>query len=501
MADLLYFLANAADFRDVLLFSLVLRAQRVRVLLCVGELFLEMFETLHARLVLFELQRRFFDFELHDAPVRRVELGRKRVDVGAYHRAGFVDKVDGLVWQKPVRDVAVREHRRRDERAVLDAHAVVDLEAFLEAAQNRDGVLDARRLYEHRLETPLERRVFLYILAVLFERRRADAVQLAAREQRLQHVARVERAVGLSGSDYRVQLVYEEDDASVALLDFVEHCFEPFLELAAELRACDERAHVEREDDAVLEVLRHVAAHDSHRKPFGYSRLADARLAYQHGVVLRLAAQYAYRAANLLVASDDRVELVLARGLHEVAPVFFKRVVGVLGVVARHALVAAHFGKRLEEIVRRNSEGLEYLTERAALRLVQYREEDVLDRYVLVLEAVRLVLGAHQNLRKTLRDVDFAAFLTRAGNLRLTVQLVLYRSRYVAHGDVHFFEKPRNEPVLLLYKSESYVFGVDLLVSVADGEVLRVVKSFLRLLRKFIHIHMDPSLQVVFNQY
>ena len=44
MADLLYFLAHIADFRDVLLFSLVLRAQSVRVLLCVGELLLEMFE-------------------------------------------------------------------------------------------------------------------------------------------------------------------------------------------------------------------------------------------------------------------------------------------------------------------------------------------------------------------------------------------------------------------------------------------------------------------------
>ena len=91
MADLLNFFAYIADFRNVLLFSFVLRAQRICVLFGVGELFLEMFKPFHARLVLFELQRRFFNFELHDAPVRRVELGRQRVYVRAYHRAGFVD--------------------------------------------------------------------------------------------------------------------------------------------------------------------------------------------------------------------------------------------------------------------------------------------------------------------------------------------------------------------------------------------------------------------------
>jgi hypothetical protein len=105
-------------------------------------------------------------------------------------RRGLVDQVDGLVGQEAVGDVAVRERGGRDERRVLDADAVVDLVALLEAAQDRDRVLDVGSPDEHRLEAALERGVLLDVLAVLVERGRADAAQLAARERRLEHVGR-----------------------------------------------------------------------------------------------------------------------------------------------------------------------------------------------------------------------------------------------------------------------------------------------------------------------
>ncbi len=74
-------------------------------------------------------------------------------------------------------------------------------------------VLDARLVHQHLLEAPLERGVLLDVLAVLVERGRADAVQLAARERGLEHVAGVHRALGLAGADHGVQLVDEDDGA------------------------------------------------------------------------------------------------------------------------------------------------------------------------------------------------------------------------------------------------------------------------------------------------
>jgi hypothetical protein len=96
-----------------------------------------------------------------------------------------------------------------------------------------------------------------------------------------------------------------------SLLDLVEHGLEPLLELAAVLRAGDERAHVEREHRLVLEPLGHVAAHDALGEALDDGGLADAGLADQHRVVLGLARQDADDAADLVVAADDRVELAV----------------------------------------------------------------------------------------------------------------------------------------------------------------------------------------------
>ena len=91
--------------------------------------------------------------------------------------------------------------------------------------------VDRRRLDHHGLEPPLQRAVLLDVLPVLVQGRRADALQLAARQRGLQHVGRVDRAFGRAGAHQGVQLVDEQDDVLV-LGDLVHHRLEPLLELA-----------------------------------------------------------------------------------------------------------------------------------------------------------------------------------------------------------------------------------------------------------------------------
>ncbi len=192
------------------------------------------------------------------------------------------------------------------------------------------------------------------MLAVLVERRRADAVQLAAREHRLQQVGGVHGALGGAGADDGVQLVDEQDDLPVGVGDLLEDRLQPLLELAAVLRAGDERAHVERHDSLVAQAVGHVAAHDALRQALDDGGLADARLADQHRVVLRAAAEHLDDAADLLVAADDRVELALAGGLGQVAAVLLQRLVGRLGVLVRHAMAPSDLGERLQDGCRRH---------------------------------------------------------------------------------------------------------------------------------------------------
>jgi hypothetical protein len=82
-----------------------------------------------------------------------------------------------------------------------------------------------------------------------------------------------------------VELVDEQDDVA-PLLDLLHHLLEALLELAAVLRARDERSEVERVDLLPLQELRHLACGDPLCEPFDDGRLADARLADQNRVVL-----------------------------------------------------------------------------------------------------------------------------------------------------------------------------------------------------------------------
>ena len=147
-----------------------------------------------------------------------------------------------------------------------------------------------RRRDLDRLEAPLQRAVLLDVLAVLGRGGGADALDLAARQRRLQDVGGVEAALGRAGAHQGVQLVDEDDDV-VALGQLAHDRLQPLLELAAVLGAGHDQRDVERQDALVGQVHGHVALHDLVGQPLDQRRLADARLADQHGVVAGAAAQ------------------------------------------------------------------------------------------------------------------------------------------------------------------------------------------------------------------
>ena len=296
----------------------------------------------------------------------------------------------------------------------MNLHAVEDFVAVLQPAQDGDGVLHRRLVHHHGLEPALERGVLFDVFAVFVQRGRADAVQLAAREHRLEQVARVHRALGFARADDGVQLVDEQQNVAVALFHLVEHGLEPFLELAAELGAGDQRAHIEREYGFVLQALRHVAAHDALRQPFGDGGLADARLADEDGVVLRFAREDADDVANLRVAPDDGVQLLLARAGDEVGAVLGQRVVGSLGVVAGHRR-ALDGREAFIERVARDAVLPEQLGDFGGL-VVEDRFHQMFDRDVFVLVGLRLLGGGVQQPVGLGRDVDFIRLASAAGD-------------------------------------------------------------------------------------
>ena len=334
---LLDLLAQRLHLADGVLLVLPLCLHAAELILQLGQLFFEVLQTALAQSVGLLFQADLLDLQLGDAVGEVVHLAGHTVHLGLYHGAGLIHKVDGLIGEEAVGDIAVGEGRGGDEGVVADLHAVEDLIPLFQAAQDGDGVLDGGFVHLHRLEAALEGGVFLDILAVLIQRGGADAVQLAAGQHGLQQVAGVHRTVGLACADDGVQLIDEEDDLALALLYLVQ----ALLELAAVLCTGHQSAHVQAEHDAVLQVLGHIAPDDTLGQTLGDGRLADARLTDEAGIVLGLTGQDADDVPDLLIATDDGVQLLLAGQIDQILTVLLEGIVGVLGVIVGHALVAA----------------------------------------------------------------------------------------------------------------------------------------------------------------
>src|SRR5256714_6387028 len=341
-AQLLKLVLGLAHPLDLFLLGLPLGLHPRRGLFEIGDALLDVLQAGPRAFVLFALQRLALNLQLQDFAFEHVNLLRQRVYLDAQARGRLVYEVYGLVGQEAVCDVSVRESRRRDDGRVLDADAVVQFVAFFQSAEDGDCVLHARLADEDGLEATLERRVLLDVLLILVQRRRADAAQLAARERGLEHVRRVNRAFGCARADERVQLVNEEDDLPLRVLNLFEDCLQTVFKLAAILRAREHRAEVERDQALVAQGFGNVAGDDSLRETFDDCRLADARLAYEHGVVLRPAREDLNRPAYLVVATDDGVELPLAREVGQVFGVLRERLVVGLRVLVSDADAAAH---------------------------------------------------------------------------------------------------------------------------------------------------------------
>ena len=297
------------------------------------------------------------------------------------------------------------QRHRRHQGAVVDLHAVEDLEPLAEPTQDREGVLFVGLVDEDRLEPALEGCVLLDVRAVLVEGGRADHVQLAAGEQRLEHVAGVHRTLGGAGADDGVQLVDEQQDVALGALHLVEHGLQPLLELAAVLRSGDEGPHVQGEDGLVPQALGHVAVGDPLGQTLDDRGLPDPGLADQYRVVLALARQDLDGPADLRVPADHRLELAGRRCRDEVAAVLVQRLVGPLGGRRRHPLVTAHFGQCGQEGVAGQPLSVEEPPGRRARALLHQGDHEVLDRDVLVLEPAGLAVGRVEQPREPLGDV------------------------------------------------------------------------------------------------
>ena len=417
-------------------------------------------------LELLRLDRRFLFFaDGLDLVLELAIRGRGGHRADAHTAAGLVDEVDRLVGEEPLGDVPVRKVRRGLQGLVGDRAAVVRLVAVAEAAQDLHGLLRGGLLDADLLETPLKGGVPLEVLAVLVEGRRADGLQLAARQRRLEDAGGVDGALGRTRADEIVQLVDEQDDVA-ALGDLLHHLLEALLELAAVLGTGDQGRQVQRVDLLVLEQVRHLVRGDALSQALDDGGLADAGLADEHRVVLGTAREDLHHALDLVLAPDDGVQLAVGGQLGEVAAELFEQLARLL--VGRRpagglALLAAtrpreHADDLVADLL---AVGVEVGEDPGgdALVLAHESEQDVFGPDVVVAERQRLTQRELEDLLGARGERDLARGHLFAGpddpdDLRPDL----------LHRDLKPLEDPCRETFFFAQQAEEDVLGPDVIV-------------------------------------
>src|SRR6266702_5155058 len=271
-----------------------------------------------------------------------------------------------------------------------------------------------------------------------------------------------------------MQLVDENDGSALVLRQLLQDGFQALLEFAPILCAGKQRSHVERQHALALERFRHLVVDDALREAFDDRGLAHAGLADQHRVVLGASLQDLDHAADLVVASDHRVELARARSLGEIERVFLERLAAPFGFLVADRFAAAH---RLDRLVDRLPAAAVFFQQAAGLALVLgERNQKELRGDELVAALLRFLVGQIQQAVQLARDLHLPAV---AFYLRQTQNRLLGRLPQPRNIDARAGQKRRAPPVFLVEQSGKQVQGLDEWVVLSHGDALGVAQRLL----------------------
>ena len=169
-----------------------------------------------------------------------------------------------------------------------------------------------RLLHQHPAKTPFQRRILLQAAAIFLLGGGADHPQLAPGQQRLQNIGRIDGAFRCACPHHRVQLIHKQDGVALPA-DLFQQVFQPLLKIAPVFGARHQAGHVQTEQPAALQCIRHPACGNPLGQRFGQRGFAHPRLAHQTGVILLAAAKDFNHPFQLTFPTEHRVQPALRR--------------------------------------------------------------------------------------------------------------------------------------------------------------------------------------------
>ncbi len=265
-------------------------------------------------------------------------------------------------------------------------------------------------------------------------------------------------------------------------MEIVQDRLQALLELAAELGAGDQRAHVERQHALAAYAFGHLVVDDALRQAFDDRSLADAGLTDQHRVVLGAPLQHLDGAADFLVATDHRVDLAVLGALGQVDGVLLQRLALFLGIGVLHLVATAHAGDRLLDARLVGAGGFERLADLALV--VERRDDEELAGDELVAALLRQLVGQHQQAVQIVADADVALV---ALDLRQPLHRFAELAAQTGDVDASLAQQRLGRPALLIEQGDQHMQRLDDVVVATHRQRLRVSQGLLKLGSEFVH--------------
>mmetsp|Transcript_26776 Transcript_26776/g.58372 ORF Transcript_26776/g.58372 Transcript_26776/m.58372 type:complete len:1072 (-) Transcript_26776:90-3305(-) len=345
----------------------------------------------------------------------------RQLDVAQPHPgAGLINQIDGLVGQEAVRDVLGAVLGGSHQGLISVAQLVVSLVALAQTLQNLEGLIDGGLRHVHWLETALQRRVLLNVLAVLIKGGGTNALQLATSQGGLQDVGCINGTLSGTSSDQGVHLINHQNDV-VVLLDLIHELLQTLLKLTTVLGTGNQQTHVKGDDLLALNGLRHVTVADLLGQTLSHGGLAHTRLTDKARVVLGTTTQNLDHTLNLLLAAHHGIQLALGSLLGEVSTVLLQggHLVGASSLsttnASTHSLLALtnHADDLGANLGRISTKGLQHARSNA-LTLTQEAQQDVLSANVVVTKLASLLQGHLQHPLSTRGEWNLHSHKTTA---------------------------------------------------------------------------------------
>ena len=203
-----------------------------------------------------------------------------------------INEIDTFVWVFAIMDVSIGQLHCTRNGFGINENIVKLFESGRKTNENLFGSVSVRFINAQAIKTSHKSAVFFKAFIVFFPGSRRHNLQAAFGDSRLQHVGKVQTAVGTGTCTFHGVCFVHKQDTVLSAFQCSNHRLELFFKVAAIFAAGQQRTNFQTPYFVILDKRRHTSGHNFLGQALHNSSLAHTWIAYHQDVGLELASQH-----------------------------------------------------------------------------------------------------------------------------------------------------------------------------------------------------------------